>query len=265
MNQENSSKSVLITGGAGDIGLAVARQMAAREFDIAVLDVISTQVAEERLAPLRDQGVNVLYLEADVRDRQMVETALTTLWNTFERLDVCVCNAGVANDQPFADVSVEEWQRHIDINLNGYFHVSQAVARRWIAEKHQGKFIFMGSWVQDVPYQLITPYCVSKAGVWMLARCMAIELAPHGITTNVVAPGILDAGLSKQEMEEHPEFREKFSRIIPRGRMQTPDDVANVVTFLTSAQADYLTGSSILCDGGCLVGAPSMNMHEDES
>jgi len=168
-------------------------------------------------------------------------------------------------DLPFVDFSVEEWQRHIDINLNGYFHVSQTVARRWIAEKRRGKLIFMGSWVQDVPYQLIAPYCVSKAGVWMLARCIAIELAPHGTTANVGAPGILDAGLSKQEMEEHPEFREKLSRIIPLGRMQTPDDVANVVMFLTSTEADYLTGSSILCDGGCLAGAPSMNMNADGS
>jgi len=226
-----------------------------------VLDVVSTQRADERLGPLRDQGVKVLYLEADVRDRQMVETALTTVWNTFDRLDVCVCNAGVATDLPFVDFSAEEWQRHMDINLNGYFHVSQAVARHWIAEKRRGKFIFMGSWVQDVPYQLIAPYCVSKAGVWMLARCIAIELAPHGITANVVAPGILDAGLSRQEMDEHPEFREMFRKIIPLGRMQTPDDVANVVGFLVAPEADYLTGTSILCDGGCLAGAPSMNMN----
>jgi NAD(P)-dependent dehydrogenase (short-subunit alcohol dehydrogenase family) len=143
------------------------------------------------------------------------------------------------------------------VNLNGYFHVCQLVSRRWIADKSKGRFIFTGSWVQEVPYELIAPYCVSKAGVWMLARCAALELAPHGITVNVVAPGIVDAGLSAQEMRDNPALREEFNRIIPRGRLQTADDVAAVMGFLASPAADYLTGTSVLCDGGCMVGAAS--------
>ena len=117
--------------------------------------------------------------------------------------------------------------------------------------------IFTGSWVQDVPYKLIAPYCVAKAGAWMLARCAAMELAPNGITVNVVAPGIVDAGLSKQEMEEAPGLRSEYERIIPLESLQTPQDVADVVGFLISSASNYVTGASILCDGGCTVGCAS--------
>jgi NAD(P)-dependent dehydrogenase (short-subunit alcohol dehydrogenase family) len=209
------------------------------------------------LRQLRAFGVKVLYQETDVADRCRVDAALDKVWQELGPLDVCLCNAGIVVDRPFLDVTVAEWQRHIDVNLTGYFQVCQAVARRWVAAKHRGRMVFTGSWLQDVPYKLVAPYCVSKAGVWMLARCAALELAQHGITVNLVAPGILDAGLSRQEMEEDPASREKYMKLIPLGKMQTPEDTADMVGFLISPEAGYLTGTSLLCDGGCTVSAAS--------
>ena len=255
---QRNAKIGLITGGVGDLGFASARKMADMGFSLAILDIIDERKTEARLRILREKGIKVLYLKADVTDRQAVETALNQLWAEFGSIHVCMCNAGVAVDLPFLEFSVEEWNRHININLNGYFHVCQDVARRWVGSKQRGKFIFTGSWVQDVPYKLIAPYCVSKAGVWMLARCVAVELAPHGITCNVVAPGIVSGGLTAQELEAHPEFREEFDRLIPLGRMQTPEEVAEVVGFLVSPASDYLTGTTITCDGGCVVGSASV-------
>lgn len=252
------TKVALITGGCGDLGFASAQKMAEMGMDIVLLDRIEPDQAEKRVQILRTKGTQVLYLKADVTDRNAVEHALQQVWDKCGRLDVCMCNAGIVLDLPFLDFTVEQWDKHIDVNLNGYFHVCQAVARRWVKSRCRGKFIFTGSWVQDIPYKLIAPYCVSKAGVWMLARCAALELAPHGITVNVVAPGIVDGGLSAQEMADHPEMREEFKRLIPLGRMQTPQDVADVVGFLVSPASDYLTGSSILCDGGCVVGSASV-------
>ena len=258
MTDQNTTQRVaLITGGCGDIGLACAARLAAVGFRLALLDRISEEQAAPRLAALRRQGATVFYLQADVANRDAVERALAVLWRELGSLDVCLCNAGIVVDRPFLDFTPAEWQQHLDVNLTGYFHVCQAVARHWVNARQPGKFIFTGSWVQDVPYKLIAPYCVSKAGVWMLARCAALELAPHGITVNVVAPGIVDAGLSAKEMAENPAMRQELERIIPLGRMQTPADVASVVEFLASAGSNYLTGSSILCDGGCLVGSPS--------
>jgi NAD(P)-dependent dehydrogenase (short-subunit alcohol dehydrogenase family) len=258
MNEIADNKNALITGGCGDIGLAAAQRLAQMGCRIAIFDCLETSAATQRLQSLRDAGCEYSYFPTDVTDRHAVEQSIEQVWNEFGALDLCLCNAGIVIDLPLVEFTGEQWQRHLDVNLTGYFHVCQLVSRRWIAEKRKGRFIFTGSWVQDEPYKDIAPYCVSKAGVWMLARCAALELAPHGITVNVVAPGIVDAGLSAQEMREDPALREEFNRIIPLGRLQEADDVAAVIGFLASPAASYLTGTSVLCDGGCTVGAASV-------
>jgi len=256
-NGRRKTRLALITGGIGDLGFASAEKMIRKEMRVVLMDRVTESEAKKRICTLGREKGRASYVHADVTDRDAVESALDDIWKQFGRLDVCMCNAGIVTDLPFLEFSVEQWQRHLDVNLTGYFHVCQAVARRWVKAKTRGKFIFTGSWVQDIPYKLIAPYCVSKAGVWMLARCAALELAPHGITVNVVAPGIVSAGLTAQELREHPEFREEFERLIPLGRMQTAGDVADVVGFLLSDESNYLTGASIVCDGGCVVGAAS--------
>lgn len=251
----NEGKRVgLVTGGVGDLGYASAAKMAAMGMDLALIDIKRN---EERVAALEEAGASVLYLQADVSDRKAVQEAVKTVWGRFGRLDVCLCNAGISMNVPFLEYTVEQWNQHMDVNLNGYFHVTQEVAKRWVADGSKGKVIFTGSWVQDIPYKLIAPYCVSKAGVWMLARCAALELAPHGITVNAIAPGIVDAGLTARELRDFPEFREEFMSLIPLGRIQQAEDVAEVVGFLVSDASNYLTGTTITCDGGCVVGSAS--------
>lgn len=251
----NEGKRVgLVTGGVGDLGYASAAKMAAMDMDLALIDIKRN---EERVAALEQAGASVLYLQADVSSRKAVQEAVEAVWGRFGRLDVCLCNAGISMNVPFLEYTVEQWNQHMDVNLNGYFHVTQEVAKRWVADGSKGKIIFTGSWVQDIPYKLIAPYCVSKAGVWMLARCAALELAPHGITVNAIAPGIVDAGLTARELRDFPEFREEFMSLIPLGRIQQAEDVAEVVGFLVSDAANYLTGTTITCDGGCVVGSAS--------
>ena len=252
---ENEGKRVgLITGGVGDLGYASAVKMAAMGLDVALVDIKENA---ERVAALRANGTKVLYVRADVSSREDVQRAVQSAWDEFGRLDVCMCNAGISMNVPFLEYTVEQWNQHMDVNLNGYFHVTQEVAKRWVDEGTKGKIIFTGSWVQDVPYKLIAPYCVSKAGVWMLARCAALELAPHGITVNAIAPGIVEAGLTARELRDFPEFREEFMSLIPLGRIQQAEDVADVVGFLVSDASNYLTGTTITCDGGCVVGSAS--------
>ncbi len=251
---DEARKVGLITGGVGDLGYACAEKMAEMGLDLVLLDIRGN---DERVAALEARGSRVLYSQTDVASREAVQEALEEVWESFGRLDVCMCNAGISMNVPFLDYTGEQWNQHMDINLNGYFHVTQEVAKRWVAEGSKGKIIFTGSWVQDVPYKLIAPYCVSKAGVWMLARCAALELAPHGITVNAIAPGIVEAGLTARELRDFPEFREEFMSLIPLGRIQQAEDVADVVGFLVSDASNYLTGTTITCDGGCVVGAAS--------
>ena len=250
----HGKKVGLITGGVGDLGYASAKKMAAMGLDLVLLDINENG---ERVNRLRESGSRVLFLQTDVASRSQVREAVDRTWIEFGRLDVCMCNAGISMNVPFLEYTVKQWNQHMDVNLNGYFHVTQEVAKRWVADNVKGKIIFTGSWVQDVPYKLIAPYCVSKAGVWMLARCAALELAPHGITVNAIAPGIVEAGLTARELRDFPEFREEFMSLIPLGRIQQAEDVAEVVGFLVSDASNYLTGTTITCDGGCVVGAAS--------
>ena len=252
--EEKAKKVGLVTGGVGDLGYACAQKMADMGLDLVLIDIRENN---ERVAELRERGARTLFINADVSSRVAVQGAVEKVWAEFGRLDVCMCNAGISMNVPFLEYTVEQWNQHMDVNLNGYFHVTQEVGKRWVEAGHKGKFVFTGSWVQDIPYKLIAPYCVSKAGVWMLARCAALELAPHGITVNAVAPGIVEAGLTARELEDYPEFREEFMSLIPLGKIQQAEDVADVVGFLISDAANYITGTTITCDGGCVVGSAS--------
>jgi NAD(P)-dependent dehydrogenase (short-subunit alcohol dehydrogenase family) len=138
----------------------------------------------------------------------------------------------------------------IEVNLTGAFHIAQAAAAILVAQGRSGVLIFTGSWVADVPSRGIMPYCVSKAGLQMLARCMALELAPHGIRANVVAPGVIDAGVSGQIFREFPERRAPFEAMVPLGTLGTPAQVAQAAVFLGSDAASYITGATLRVDGG---------------
>jgi NAD(P)-dependent dehydrogenase (short-subunit alcohol dehydrogenase family) len=260
------SKTALITGGIGDLGFASAELLAREQgYRLVLLDWADESRAAPRLQELRDAGYEALFLRIDVSERAAVETALDQVWQEMGGLDYCLCTAAITGDKHILDFSVEEWQRHLDINLSGYFHVSQAVARRWVKEGKKGKLVFMGSWVQDVPYKLIGPYCVSKAGAWMLCRIMAMELGPYGITANCVAPGNVDAGLTAEEMRQMPWMRELYAQQIPLRRMQTAFDVAQMVAFTASPASDYTNGACFLTDGGCTSGAATPLTDKDLS
>jgi NAD(P)-dependent dehydrogenase (short-subunit alcohol dehydrogenase family) len=137
------------------------------------------------------------------------------------------------------------------VNLTGCFNLGQSAARLMVERERPGRIIFTSSWVQEVPWPEITAYSVTKAGLRMLARQMARELAPHGILVNVIAPGIVRAGLAKRQMETEPQYARRVKNVIPLGEPQTAEQVAAATAFLCSDAADYMTGSSLLVDGGC--------------
>jgi NAD(P)-dependent dehydrogenase (short-subunit alcohol dehydrogenase family) len=173
----------------------------------------------------------------------------------FGRIDIAICNAAIVRNRPFLEISAEEWTDTLDVNLTGSFHVAQAAARMMNEQEPdshglRGKILFTGSWVQDMPWPEGTSYIVSKAGVKALAKNMAQELAGRGIRVNVVAPGIVMAGLSRKVYESDPAFGPRATAAIPLGEFGTAGQVADAFLFLASHESDYMTGSVLLIDGG---------------
>jgi NAD(P)-dependent dehydrogenase (short-subunit alcohol dehydrogenase family) len=237
---------VVVTGGAGDIGVATCMELLRRGARVTLIDRKSEQEAEPWLARIGTSG-SVAYRQADVRDRPALEEALVAV----DPLDVAIGNAGVVESAPFLEITAEQWKTQLDINLTGCFNLGQAAARLMVERATRGRIVFTGSWVQDVPWPEIAAYSASKAGLRMLARSMARELAAHGILVNVLAPGIVDAGLARRQLETEPQYARRVAKAIPLGRLQTPEQVARAMTFLCSPDSDYITGAVLLADGGC--------------
>ena len=161
-----------------------------------------------------------------------------------------IANAGIVQSAPILQVTPEQWHGTLEVNLSGAFHVAQEAAAAMVRDCRPGVLLFTGSWVGEVPSRGIMPYCVSKAGMQMLARCLALELAPHGIRANVVAPGVLDAGVSAQIFRAFPERRAPFEAMVPLGSLGTAAQVADALLFLASDAAAYITGTTLTVDGG---------------
>ena len=243
---------IAITGGCGDIGRATAARLSQEGARVALLDLVSETEGQKTAAAF---GADALYFRADVTDRAAVEDALHRTTSRYGRLDAVISNAGMVMNQPFLEIEPEKWARTLAVNLTGCFHVAQAAARIMVNQGPQtdgvrGKILFTGSWVQDMPFPEGTSYIVSKAGVKAMARNMAQELAGKGIRVNLVAPGIVMAGLSKQVYETNPEFGPRARAAIPIGEFGTAEQVAEAFAFLCGPQSNYMTGSVLLVDGG---------------
>jgi NAD(P)-dependent dehydrogenase (short-subunit alcohol dehydrogenase family) len=236
---------IAVTGAAGDLGHAMSLELARRGAHVTMVDRVPEPDARARIDAVSAAG-SCTYRQADVTDRAAVEAALGAI----DPLDVAIGNAGIVESAPFLEVTQDQWRAHLDVNLGGCFNVGQAAAQVMVTRDHPGLVLFTGSWVGEIPWPEISAYCVSKAGVRMLARSMARELAVHGIRVNVIAPGIVFAGMARRQYESDPNYRRRASVVVPLGELGTPEQVAQATAFLCSPEAAYMTGSVLLVDGG---------------
>jgi NAD(P)-dependent dehydrogenase (short-subunit alcohol dehydrogenase family) len=237
----------LITGAAGDLGNEMALHLAREGASVVMWDVKSESEAKSRVDRVRAEGGRVHYQQVDVVNRAAVDAGIAGL----ERLDIVCSNAGIVESAPFLEVTQEKWQKHIDVNLTGCFNVCQTAARKMVANGTRGRIILTSSWVGSIPWPEISPYTVSKAGVDMLTRSMARELAQYGIRVNAIAPGIVKAGLAGRQLVEEPQYAARVAKVIPLGEPGTPVEIAQAVVYLASPQTAYMTGTILLLDGGC--------------
>src|SRR5690606_21938982 len=233
----------VISGGAGDIGRAIARQLQTEGARVAIGDV-----APARSIARRVRGLH--YSEVDVTDPAAIAQWLERVESDLGVPDIIVPNAAVVEIAGPLRVTAESWRRTLDVNLTGAFALTQLAAQRLVRLKRPGRIIFIGSWAAHAPHPQITAYCAAKAGLRMAMQCLALELAPHGVLVNEVAPGKVDAGLSKRIFDAKPGLRDRARREVPLQSLLDADDVARGVMYLCDPDNRQMTGSVLLMDGG---------------
>ena len=242
-------KVAIVTGANSGIGKAIAERFAAEGAHVAVNyrpKAGHDQEVADMLAAFPTPGMPA---PADVSNRAEVESMFASIIQEFGRIDIAVNNAGTESKKPFVDLSDDDWNKVLKINLFGAFLVSQLAARQMIKQGQGGKLIFISSVHEDIPFPQFTPYVVSKGGMRMLMRNISMELAPNKINCNNIAPGAIATPINQAVLDNPVEKKNAISEI-PWGRFGKPEEVASVALFLASSESDYVTGSTYYVDGG---------------
>ncbi|MFZ4604919.1 MAG: SDR family NAD(P)-dependent oxidoreductase [Caulobacter sp.] len=244
-------KTVVVTGGAGGIGLAIVRKFAGEGANVVVADLSRARV-EEAASGINAAGGQAMGIAVDVSVATQVQAMVDAAAERYGGLDVAVCAAGRMGDNvDFLDMDEAEWKSVLDVNLTGAFLVGKAVARRMLSDRRGDAIVHISSvgGVLGVPTQ--APYCVSKAGLGMLTKVMALSLAPHGVRVNAVGPGPVRTPMTSA-LEHDPAMLQLMMSRTPVGRIGEPDEIASIVLFLASPEAAYIVGQTIYADGGRL-------------
>ncbi|MEX2246576.1 MAG: SDR family NAD(P)-dependent oxidoreductase [Dehalococcoidia bacterium] len=249
----------IITGGGRGIGRGVALRFAKEGAKLVLVDIEQAHLDESAQAlDASGTGVDYITQQADVSSSADVQRFFDATLARFGRLDVLVNNAGIGNPPiGIVDMPEEAWDRTLAVNLKSVFLCSKAAAKQYIAQGGGGRIISVASQAGKTGYAFLTPYCASKAGIVLFTQAFAKEVGQHKINVNCVCPGTIDtpllrgAGLGLQNNDEL--FQRLIGTVlptIPLGRIGYPEDVAKIITFLASDDADYMTGQAINISGG---------------
>lgn len=243
-----SGKIAIVTGGSQGIGFAMAKGLASAG---ATVIITNRRAAEGQNAAesLKQEGLSVVAIPADVSDMSSVAAMVSRVIKDFGRIDILVNNAGIIVRKPAEEVSEEEWDRIMNTNLKGMFFCCQLVGKEMLHGKG-GKIINTSSIIATKLQPLRSVYAISKAGVSHLTRALALEWGKYNININAIAPGVTITPLNEKYFREHPQELEEFARAIPKGRVARPEDYAGAAIFLASDASDYMTGQTLIVDGG---------------
>src|ERR671932_1341684 len=245
-------KVAIVTGSSKGIGKAISIAFAkSKEYSAVVTNSRKIEEAEQVSNEIKKLHCNSIAIEADVSKEDDCIRLIEETVKHFGRIDVLVNNAGIQQDLPLTEINLEEWYKIIGVDLTGPFICSREAVKHMKRQRNPkgGCIINISSVHQAIPKPHYVPYATSKAGLEMMTKTMALELAKDSIRANIVAPGAIDTEMNKELRENKVEL-EKVIRRIPLGRVANAEEVANVVEFLASDKASYVTGATFFVDGG---------------
>ncbi len=245
-------KVAIVTGSSRGIGRAIALRFGQEGAKVVVNYVSHDEAAQEVVRSIREAGSEAIAVKADVSDPKAVAFLVESTLNAFGTIDILVNNAGICPFKDFLAISEELWDRVLDVNLKGYFLCSQAVAKVMVERGIKGRIINIGSISSLGGGSQQAHYCAAKGGINSLTKSMAIALGPYGITCNAILPGTVETDINKEDLS-NPEKREYMVNRTPLRRLGKPEDIAGPAVFFASEDSDYVTGATLVVDGGFLV------------
>jgi glucose 1-dehydrogenase len=255
-NPRLKGQSALVTGANSGIGLAVAKALANDGANVVVNYVTHPETAQAVVDDIKANGGTAIALQADVSNESQVQAMFQAMYKEFGTIDILVNNAGLQKDSSFENMSLADWQLVIGINLTGQFLCAREAAREFIRRGvvpersvAAGKIICMSSVHEVIPWGGHVNYASSKGGIMMLMKSMAQELAPKKIRVNSIGPGAIQTPINKSAWDT-PEALNSLLTLIPYNRIGQPEDIGKVAVWLASDESDYITGTTIFCDGG---------------
>ena len=248
------NKVAIITGARRGIGRTHALTLSKAGAKVVVCD-ISEEDCQKVVEEIKKEKGEALALKCDVAKKEEVEGIVKKTVEKFGKVDILVNNAGICQFKPFLELTEEEWDRTLDINLKGYFLCAQAAAKEMVKQK-SGVIINIASVAMGqvgVGFPTLAHYCASKAGIVAMTETLASELAPFNIRVNAIAPGAIETPMI-DPMKQDPKIMEAMLARVPMHRAGRPEEVSNLVLFLASDESSYMTGSTVVIDGGWLAG-----------
>ena len=251
-----AGKVAVVTGSSSGIGEGIAVRFAKEGADIVINYSGHIEGAQKTQAQIDALGRKSIIVQADVSKIADVQAMVNAGWDQLGKVDILVNNAGVEKGSDFVDVTEEDYDLVLDVNLKGPFFTTQAFVRRLLAVEMPGRVINISSVHEDMVFPHFATYCASKGGVRMLMRDLSVELGPKNITVNNIAPGAINTPINNGLLHDKARLDPLLANI-PLGRLGSVDDVAALAAFLASDEASYVTGSTYFVDGGLI-----RNYHE---
>jgi len=249
-------QKALVTGANSGIGEGIALALGAAGASVVVNYVSKPEAAEAVVAEITKQGVEAMAVRADVAREDDVRAMFQAMLRAWGTIDILVSNAGLQRDAPVTDMSLEQWNTVIGVNLTGSFLCAREAAREMIrrgprpeVSRATGKIVFISSVHERIPWAGHVNYAASKGGMMQLTQSLAQELAPHRIRVNAIGPGAIQTPINRPAWET-PEALQHLLRLIPYGRIGKPEDIGKAAVWLSSDDADYVDGQTLFVDGG---------------